>query len=241
MRKERLIFTKSYIASCVWKWWEGHKNAFDWIPGRLPRRVRLGRPSPVGLPTWRLVREIPRGHADLRRAGRGPGQRGSRTVQRPLAGRLQAREDPADQVNVLRCIEHLVCDACHHVTAFLPLVLRIRACSKKCATNSPAWATHFSAASESSPEALRRPLRWRRRGWAVQVGPKTKRPTLSNAATTKRTRSLLDADPLIDFDADFNIGHPSLGYIGNGFHLRSAATKAKSSAGKSKRQFDLQV
>lgn len=30
------------------------------------------------------------------------------------------------------------------------------------------------------------------------------------------------AEPILDFDFDFNIGHPRLGYLGNGFHTRAA-------------------
>jgi len=32
------------------------------------------------------------------------------------------------------------------------------------------------------------------------------------------------ADPILDFDLDFNIGHPKLGYLGNGFHTRAAGS-----------------
>ena len=35
------------------------------------------------------------------------------------------------------------------------------------------------------------------------------------------------ADPILDFDFDFNIGHPRLGYLGNGFHVRAANANEK--------------
>jgi hypothetical protein len=46
------------------------------------------------------------------------------------------------------------------------------------------------------------------------------------------------ADPFIDFDFDFNIGHPKLGYLGNGFHVRAADSDGSY---KANRNSDLNV
>ena len=46
------------------------------------------------------------------------------------------------------------------------------------------------------------------------------------------------ADPLLDFDFDFNIGHPRLGYLGNGFHVRAADSDGNV---KANRNSDLNV
>jgi len=40
------------------------------------------------------------------------------------------------------------------------------------------------------------------------------------------------ADPILDFDFDFNIGHPKLGYLGNGFHVRAADSEGNVQANR---------
>ena len=40
------------------------------------------------------------------------------------------------------------------------------------------------------------------------------------------------ADSFVDFDLDFNIGHPKLGYLGNGFHTRAAGSDGSVTANR---------